>query len=215
MGVFSNEAAQNLFIQSSQPVSPNKGALWIDSGQTPRPTLQVFDGTSFNDEVEVGSITTFGGAVASIPTGWLLCNDQAVSRTDFAALFSVISTRYGTGDGSTTFNVPDLRGKFPKGAEDAQDPGDTGGENTHALTTAELASHNHGVTDGGHTHTIPSNVTKIAGSGSERTSSNPANDADAVITGSDTTGITIDNAGSGTAHENRPSFQEVLYIIKT
>lgn len=211
MGVFSNvSAAQNLFIQSNQPVSPVKGALWINSGDTPRPTLQIFDGTDFNDEVEVGSIVNWGGAVASIPTGWLLCNDQAISRTTFSTLFSAIGTRYGVGDGSSTFNVPDLRGKFPRGAEDAQDPGSTGGEDTHALTTAELATHNHGVTDGGHIHGFnASNSAGSAGTPGDQAASGTLN------TNSATTGISINNAGSGTAHENKPAFQEVLYIIKT
>ena len=56
----------------------------------------------------------YGGATA--PSGWLLCDGTAVSRTTYAALFAVISTTFGTGDGSTTFNVPDMRGVFPKGA---------------------------------------------------------------------------------------------------
>jgi len=65
------------------------------------------------DLIIIGAITMYGAATA--PTGWLLCNGAAVSRTTYAALFAVIGTTYGTGDGSTTFNVPDMRGAFPRG----------------------------------------------------------------------------------------------------
>jgi len=63
--------------------------------------------------VPSGSITAYGGA--SAPTDWLLCDGAAVSRSTFADLFTAISTAYGAGDGSTTFNVPDLRGRTPFG----------------------------------------------------------------------------------------------------
>lgn len=62
----------------------------------------------------VGTVHAFAGV--SAPNGWLLCNGQAVSRSQYSRLFSVISTRYGGGDGSTTFNVPDLRDRFIEGA---------------------------------------------------------------------------------------------------
>jgi microcystin-dependent protein len=55
-------------------------------------------------------------AGSTAPTGWLLCNGAAVSRTTYSDLFAVISTTYGTGNGSTTFNVPDLQRRFPLGA---------------------------------------------------------------------------------------------------
>lgn len=61
-----------------------------------------------------GGIIMFGGATA--PEGWLLCDGSAVSRSSYSALFAIISTTYGAGDSSTTFNLPDMRGVFPKGA---------------------------------------------------------------------------------------------------
>lgn len=70
-------------------------------------------GTLFAD-APVGVINPFGGTTA--PEGWLLCNGQAISRTDYADLFAVIGTAFGSGDGSTTFNVPDFRESVPKGA---------------------------------------------------------------------------------------------------
>jgi len=74
---------------------------------------------SYLDEIEtiktpVGTISMYGGA--SSPEGWMTCDGAAVSRTTYAALYSAIGTTYGTGDGSTTFNLPDFRGLFPKGA---------------------------------------------------------------------------------------------------
>jgi microcystin-dependent protein len=109
----------------------------------------------------VGTITMFGGATP--PGGWLLCDGSAISRSGFSALFSIISTTFGTGDGSSTFNVPNLKGRFALGAGQSTAPGNTnhamasvGGEETHVLTVAELATHAHtisvSVSVGSHTH---------------------------------------------------------------
>jgi microcystin-dependent protein len=84
-------------------------------------------------------------AAASAPTGWLLCDGSAVSRTTYAGLFAILSTTYGVGDGSTTFNLPDLRGRFPvgKNAGTFSALGGTGGEETHTLTVPEMPAHTH------------------------------------------------------------------------
>lgn len=63
---------------------------------------------------QVGDIVMFGGS--TIPVNYLTCDGTAISRTDYKLLYSVIGTAFGTGDGSTTFNLPDFRGVFPKGA---------------------------------------------------------------------------------------------------
>lgn len=73
---------------------------------------QIAGGTLYAD-APVGSIVSFGGPI--IPTGWLACRGQAISRTDYADLFAVIGTYYGSGNGTTTFNVPDLREATTKG----------------------------------------------------------------------------------------------------
>jgi len=97
-------------------------------------------------------------AVSSVPTGWLLCNNQAVSRTTYANLFAAIGTTYGSGDGSTTFNVPDLRGRAPIGSgassatygstwalgETPSGASVAGGEEQHSLYYAENGTHSHG-----------------------------------------------------------------------
>ena len=91
--------------------------------------------------VLVGEIKPYAGS--NEPAGWLKCDGRAISRTDYSALFNVIGTTYGTGDGSTTFNLPDLRDRFPVGAGDTYDAGDTGGEAEVTLTTNQMPSHNH------------------------------------------------------------------------
>lgn len=70
------------------------------------------------DQIQImpaGAIVSYGGSTA--PTGWLLCDGSAVSRTTYSKLFSIIGTTFGSGDGSTTFTLPDLRGRFPLGVD--------------------------------------------------------------------------------------------------
>jgi hypothetical protein len=98
--------------------------------------------------LEIGSI--YGSARSTIPTGYLLCDGSAVNRTTYNFLFNVISTTYGSGDGSTTFNIPDLRGAVPRGA------GTSSGYSTNVTVTLgskindAFGSHNHG--GGNHNH---------------------------------------------------------------
>lgn len=102
-----------------------------------------------------GSIMQYGGS--SAPEGWLLCDGSAISRTTYSALFAAIGTTYGTGDGSTTFNLPDLENRVPIGVSDTHGLGTTGGEETHTLTTEEMPAHGHAArttSDGNHTHTV-------------------------------------------------------------
>jgi len=176
----------------------------------------------------VGEIKAYAGS--STPTGWLLCYGQAVSRAIYAALFAVVSTTYGTGDGSTTFNVPDLRGRSLFGLDNMGGSaanrltgslsgsitapttlGNAGGEEGHTSTLAETAVHNHGVTDPGHSHTYTYPGTAAAGSLSGYFYAlNPST----ASTGISTTGITINNAGSGNAHNNIPPGMVLNFLIK-
>lgn len=94
-----------------------------------------------------GQISLYGGAVA--PQGWAFCDGAPVSRVNFPDLFAVIGTQYGAGDGTTTFNLPNLKGRVAVGLDAAQTEFDTlakqGGAKTHVLTTAELPAHTHTV----------------------------------------------------------------------
>lgn len=109
--------------------------------------------TQINSLIPVGLITEFAGASAP-SSGWLMCQGQAVSRTTFAALFAVIGTTYGVGNGTTTFNVPDLRGVSPRGLDAGRglDSGRALGSyqadslltHTHTGTTTTNGAHNHG-----------------------------------------------------------------------
>lgn len=85
---------------------------------------------------------------ASAPAGWLKANGAAVSRTTYAALFAVIGTTYGAGNGSTTFNVPDLRGEFVRSLDDGR--GVDSGRAIGSAQADELRSHTHTITAVGH-----------------------------------------------------------------
>lgn len=146
-----------------------------------------------------GMIVATGSTAA--PTGWLLCDGSAVSRTTYANLFAAIGTAYGSGDGSTTFNLPDLRGRVVVGVDSAGTRlpdnsliGQSGGEAKHSLTSAE---------NGPHTHTANNQSTTqfIVPSGS----------AYGLITSNTST---TGSSGSGTAHENRQPYQIANHIIK-
>lgn len=93
----------------------------------------------------IGEMTIWGTSTA--PTGWLICDGSAVSRSTYSALFGVLSTTYGAGNGSTTFNLPNLKGRVPVGRDASQTEFDTltetGGSKTSALGVSNLPAHNH------------------------------------------------------------------------
>lgn len=106
-----------------------------------------------------GLIYMFGGSVA--PSGFLICDGSAISRSTYADLFSAIGTTYGSGDGSTTFNLPDMSGRVPIGVSLDIALGDIGGEETHTLLTNELPSHSHGIPSHGHTNSIKATTPQL------------------------------------------------------
>jgi microcystin-dependent protein len=106
-------------------------------------------------QMPTGVIMAYGALTP--PGGWLLCDGRAVSRTTYSGLFSIISTNWGPGDGVTTFNLPDLRGRVPIGmgtgaSGTAYALAQVGGEEKHKLVLGEIAAHAHTLTDPGHTH---------------------------------------------------------------
>jgi microcystin-dependent protein len=149
-----------------------------------------------------GSVTAFAGSTA--PANFLLCDGSAVSRTTYAELFALISTTYGVGNGTTTFNLPNLKGSVAVGRDAAQAEfdvlGETGGAKTVTLTTAMLPAHSHNIQ---RTNSAASAV---------------APDASALYQTSANTGAaytTTQSEGSGNAHNNLQPYLVLNYIIKT
>lgn len=145
--------------------------------------------------------------------GWLVCDGRSLSRTDYEELFSVIGISFGANNGST-FKIPDMRGRVAGGIGDGPDTtnrllGTAVGEEEHTLTIAEMPSHNHGVTDPGHTHSYTNNRND-QNTDNAFASETAADNADlGATTGSSTTGITINNTGGGNPHNN---MQPTLFI---
>lgn len=111
--------------------------------------------------VPAGSIICYSGE--NVPQGWLFCNGQAISRTTYHKLFNTIGTIYGTGNGTTTFNLPNLQDRFPMG-KGTSSLGVTGGSDTVTLTSDKIPSHSHTASVGSageHSHTA---TTDTAGS---------------------------------------------------
>jgi microcystin-dependent protein len=183
------------------------------------------------DSDQVGTVKAWAGS--TIPTNWMLCDGRALSRGSYPDLFAAIGVTYGAGDGSTTFNIPDLLSRMVVGAGAGSGltnraAGAKGGKETHALVTAELAAHAHA--SAAHSHdlgaagsSVPAlgawalvNATYGSGANTNdwpmRQSSGPGFQ-NVTDTGSTTPGNT-GNAGSGTAHENMPPWCAVAYIIK-
>jgi len=179
-----------------------------------------FDGANLTGIEGIPTATIVPWSSSSVPTGFLECNGAAVSRSTFSALFAIIGTTYGAGDGASTFNVPDLQDNVAVGKSGTKTLGSTGGANTVAssgtvggstanatLTTAQLASHNHGFDAG--PQGPPFQLINSPGPGSPGT-------------------VNVNNTGSGTGHSHNMSanfsgsatsvvqpFLTVIYIIKT
>ena len=174
-----------------------------------------------------GAVTAFAGT--SLPSGWLWCYGQNVRRTTYADLFSAVGTTYGVGDGSSTFGIPDLRGRAIAGQDDMGGSsadrltGQTGGVNgdilgagggaeTHVITEAQLAAHAHLIAadaTGGTSYPTASNhIAKKGDWGSTNNYQFSGTDTDPTL------GLTT-SVGSDTAHNNvQPTFI-LNYIIKT
>jgi microcystin-dependent protein len=110
--------------------------------------------------VPTGCITMYGGTDDFIPVGWIICDGRAILRNDYPALFNTIGTIYGSGNGSTTFNIPNMIMKFPAGAGSSYTLGSTGGASTKTLGVTEIPAHTHDVASsttgagGLHNHTV-------------------------------------------------------------
>jgi microcystin-dependent protein len=155
----------------------------------------------------IGTILPFAGSTP--PPGWLLADGTAISRATYATLFAATSTAYGVGNGSTTFNLPNLTNRVPVGAGGTYAVAATGGAATVTLSTANLPAHTHGTT-GDHFHT--------ANNSAGGTGVLAGSDKNVATLTSGNTSTTGDHqhasVGSGTAHENMPPYVAVLFIIR-
>jgi len=180
---FGNQARSiKQLIKDSTTVMPNRGMT---------------TGTAF--DMLVSAIVPI--ASSSVPDGWLLCDGSAINRVTYAALFTAIGTTYGVGDGSTTFNVPNIKGSVIVGLDSAQTEfdalGETGGAKTHTLTIDEMPSHNHG---------IPASNDSTPDGGIVAPASEDTDDL--------TLSTTTRNTGGGTAHNNLQPYIVLNYVIK-
>lgn len=175
-------------------------ASGASDGEVPTVSSGALTFTAPNDVPSGSGMMWFGSAV---PGGWLLCDGSAVSRTTYAELFAVIGTTYGSGDGSTTFNLPDLENKFGLGASAVNARGTTGGAAEHTLTVAQLPAHDHPVWDG--------DFRVSSGANTNNWHFAPTGDQ---FSGTATAPRTGDS-GSGDPHNNMPPYLAINYIIKT
>lgn len=184
--------------------------------------------------VPIGMTTAFGGATA--PNGWLLCYGQAVSRTAYALLFAIIGTAFGIGDGSSTFNLPDLRGRLPLGADNmggspanrvtqavsginSQVVG-AGGGDQRAQTDTLTATTTVTVIDPGHAHGLTNLWNQTEGAGSNVNAFGAGEIQLATATNTATTGLSVTaetsvTSGNAGSSQNMPPVQVVNWIIYT
>jgi microcystin-dependent protein len=173
--------------------------------------------TAFVQTVALPSGSLMMWPAAAAPTGWLLCNGSAVSRTAYAALFAIIGTTYGIGDGSTTFNLPNYTNRVPVGAAGLYALGVTGGSKD-----ATVVSHTHtastAINETPHSHNFTRyNLTNIntGGFGSDSVRAGSQTDT----TSSQSTGITatttVASAGSSGTDANMQPYLAINFIIKT
>ena len=155
----------------------------------------------------VGDIKLFAGAAA--PQKWLLCDGSAIRRDTYSALFSIIGTTYGSGNGETTFNLPDLRGRVPLGSSSDHALGTRGGAEEHAITINEMPEHKHTMdaklrifqSSGGAGAYINADFLSVGNDGR----ANPVN----VIA------YSMENTGGGQAMSLMNPFTTINYIIYT
>lgn len=164
-------------------------------------------------------VDLFAGVIVRLPIGWmseypsstvpakfLLCDGQAVSRSTYAALFDVIGTVFGSGDGSTTFNVPDMRARSPMGVDGSLIPalGSEQGAAAVSLSISNLPTHDHDYADPGHSHRVPkqSGTVNAAVNTVSFATRTEGLTSPLIMSSTEPTGITFHAQGSNAPHAN-------------
>jgi microcystin-dependent protein len=177
----------------------------------------------------IGEVTMWAGIAA--PLGWLTCDGAAISRSTYSALFNVIGTNFGVGDGVNTFNLPDLRARAPRGVSPAYPIGTTGGADSHAIAAANLPPHTHAI-DHDHPSVTSAGTDPAAGSTVTASQEGSSTGTGAVVinTGglqsvsTHTHTVNLPNfvgtsgngapALAGTALDTRDPYQSINFIIR-
>jgi hypothetical protein len=171
-------------------------------------------------------------ATSTAPTGWLVCDGSAVSRSTYSALWGVLGTSYGAGNGSTTFNLPNLQGKFPVGKDASVEfdvLGETGGSKTSALAVANLPAHNHTASSSSSSSTSLTNGSSVVVTGTGNalllngaqglSVYGPYNAVAMSASTSTSTSTTVNTSGgngtaTGDAFTNLPPYIALNFIIR-
>lgn len=163
------------------------------------------------NSVPTGAVFSYISDTA--PSGYLICNGSAISRANYSTLFSIIGTTYGVGNGTTTFNIPDLRGRVTVGKSsdtEFDNLAETGGEKSHTLSTGEMPTHNH---TSRQTYAL-NNGTSLGVNGDAIQGGLNGAYGGVPTTYNAMPQINTGNAGSGGAHNNIQPYQVINFIIK-
>lgn len=160
--------------------------------------------------IPVGVVLPYVSSAA--PNGWLNCQGQELYRGDYPALFAVIGTTYGAGDGSTTFRLPNLAGRVVvgQGSGSGLTPramGATSGVETHALNTSEMPSHSHT------SNAVGGTIGLITANGSNTAVGVDSSPVEPNVYAAPAA-LSINSTGEGVAHNNMQPFAVLNYIIK-
>jgi microcystin-dependent protein len=190
----------------------------LKNGRTSAALQQILVGSV----IPPGTIEAFGGG--TVPSGWLLCDGSTTNRSTYSALFAAIGVAHGSGDGSTTFHLPDLRGRFLRGADNmgtgaaGRDPnaatrtaGNSGGNSGNAVGSVQSDAMQQITGSVGGTWRSAATTAGIGALSKVSTGSIGGNNTDAGA------GLSFDSAnspGARTSSESRPQNLAVEYIIK-